>query len=108
MTSEPGMTLYSRQTIEDKLREAFSPESLAVLDESHLHAGHHHGTSEHHAGFDGSAGTHFRVRIVSEAFAGQSRLSRHRAVNALLAEELAAGVHALAIEASAPGEPARR
>lgn len=102
------MTLYSRQTIEDKLQGAFSPTSLAVIDESHLHAGHHHGASDHHAGFDGSAGTHFRVRIVAAAFEGLSRIARHRAVNELLTAELAAGVHALAIEASAPGEPARR
>ncbi|WP_156386787.1 BolA family protein [Aureimonas sp. Leaf454] len=100
--------MYSRQTIEDKLRNAFSPESLAVIDESHLHAGHHHGASEHHAGFDGSAGTHFRVQIVAPAFEGMSRIARHRAVNAILADEWTAGVHALAIEARAPGEPGRR
>ncbi len=95
-------------SIETKLREAFSPESLAVVNESHLHAGHHHGGSDHHDGFDGTGETHFRVRIVSQAFSGQSRLQRHRAVNETLAAELSGGVHALAIEASAPGEPTRR
>lgn len=94
-------------TIRAKLENAFAPASLAVLNESHLHAGHHHDTS-HHAPFDGSGETHFRVRIVSSAFEGKGRLDRHRAVNAVLSEELKAGVHALAIEASAPGEPARR
>jgi len=102
------MTLYSRETIETKLTAAFAPEQITVIDESHLHAGHHHGASEHHAGFDGSSGTHFRVMIISSAFAGLSRIDRHRAVNKALAEELAAGVHALAIEAKAPGEPTRR
>jgi BolA protein len=97
-----------KASIETKLREAFSPESLAVVNESHLHAGHHHGASDHHGGFDGTGETHFRVRIVSQAFAGESRVARHRAVNAALAAELAGGVHALAIEASAPGEPTRR
>ena len=102
------MTLYSRDTIEAKLADAFAPDSLKVIDESHLHAGHHHGASEHHAGFDGSAGTHFRVMIVSSLFAGLSRIDRHRAVNKALADELVSGVHALAIEAKAPGEPTRR
>ena len=48
-----------------------------------------------------------RVRIVSPAFAGKSRLDRHRAVNALLKPELDAGLHALAVEAAAPGEATR-
>ena len=48
--------------------------------------------------------THFRVHIVSEAFRGKSRVERHRMVNQTLSGELAGGVHALAIHASAPGE----
>ncbi|MBC8128938.1 MAG: BolA family transcriptional regulator [Rhizobiaceae bacterium] len=100
--------MYSRDTIETKLKAAFSPQALSVVDESHLHAGHHHGASTHHEGFDGSAGTHFRVSLVAEAFVGLSRVDRHRAVNAALRDELDAGVHALAIEAKAPGEPLRR
>ena len=102
------MTLYSRETIEAKLTAVFAPDSIKVVDESHLHAGHHHGASDHHAGFDGSSGTHFRVIIVSSSFSGLSRIDRHRAVNKALAEELVSGVHALAIEAKAPGEPTRR
>ncbi|MBN9253719.1 MULTISPECIES: BolA family transcriptional regulator [unclassified Mesorhizobium] len=94
-------------TLEDKLRKAFSPERLAVINESHLHAGHHHVESGHHATFDGTGETHFRVRLVSPAFTGMSRVDRHRAVNSLLADELKAGLHALAIEPSAPGEPTR-
>ncbi|MCO5070071.1 MAG: BolA family transcriptional regulator [Rhizobiaceae bacterium] len=94
-------------TIEGKLTRKFAPERLIVLNESHLHAGHHHTDSGHHATFDGSGETHFRVRIVADAFAGMSRVERHRAVNELLAPELKAGVHALAIEPSAPGEATR-
>ncbi|WP_442581816.1 BolA family protein [Mesorhizobium sp. ASY16-5R] len=93
--------------IETKLTQAFAPERLSVVNESHQHAGHHHVESGHHATFDGTGETHFRVRIVSAAFAGMSRIDRHRAVNALLAPELKAGVHALAIEPAAPGEKTR-
>ncbi|AGB44042.1 BolA family transcriptional regulator [Mesorhizobium sp. CO1-1-7] len=94
-------------TMEDKLNKAFSPERLVILNESHLHAGHHHVESGHHAEFDGTGETHFRVRIVSANFVGMSRVERHRAVNELLADELKAGVHALAIEPAAPGEQTR-
>ncbi len=96
-----------QEAMEKKLKAAFSPERLAIINESHLHAGHHHEESGHHAVYDGTGETHFRVRIVSSAFAGKSRLERHRAVNALLADELKAGVHALAIEPAAPGEETR-
>ena len=67
-----------------------------VEDESHQHAGH--------AGHRPGGQTHFRVYIVSEAFRGKSRIDRHRMINQTLARELAEGVHALAIHASAPGE----
>lgn len=93
--------------IEAKLTKAFAPERLAVVNESSQHAGHHHVESGHHATFDGTGETHFRVRIVSSAFAGKSRVERHRAVNELLADELKRGVHALAIEPAAPGEKTR-
>ncbi|MBP0614031.1 BolA family protein [Jiella mangrovi] len=99
--------MSTKARIEAKLVEAFQPTAFEVIDESHLHAGHHHGGSDHHAEFDGSGETHFRVRIVSEAFAGMPRIKRHRSINALLSNELSAGVHALAIEAAAPGEPTR-
>ena len=97
-----------KSDIEAKIEAAFSPESLTVIDESHLHAGHHHAGSSHHEGFDGTGETHFRVRIVAGAFEGMSRIDRQRAINKLLADELNASVHALAIEARAPGEPGRR
>jgi BolA protein len=88
-----------RDNIENKLKEAFTPESLDVADESHLHEGH--------AGHRPGGGTHFRVHIVSRAFEGKSRVERHRMINALLAEELAGSVHALAIRAFAPNEQGR-
>jgi len=85
-----------RHAITNKLREAFTPESLDVIDESHLHEGH----SGHRPGGE----THFRVYIVSDAFEGKSRIERHRMINTTLAAELAGSVHALAIKAQAPGE----
>ncbi|MDN2567651.1 BolA family transcriptional regulator [Aquibium sp. A9E412] len=96
-----------KATIESKLQAAFAPERLEVRDESHLHAGHHHAEAGRDAVFDGSGETHFRVRIVASAFAPMSRVERHRAVNAALADELSGGVHALAIEPAAPGEAVR-
>ena len=82
------------------LTGSLRPEALAVIDESHQHAGH--------GGSRAGGETHFRVRVTAEAFAGRSRIDRHRMVNALLADELKPdGVHALAIEARAPGEAAR-
>jgi BolA protein len=89
------MTVKAR--IAQKLAAAFSPQQLDVLDESHRHEGH--------AGHRPGGETHFRIHIVSEAFRGKSRLERHRMVNQTLSSELASGVHALAIHASAPGEP---
>lgn len=98
----------SRQSrMETTLVETFSPERLEVVNESHLHAGHHHLEDGHDAVFDGSGETHFRVRIVAPAFAGMSRIQRHQAVNAALAGELKGGLHALAIEPAAPGEKTR-
>ena len=85
-----------RTQIAEKLSAAFKPQSLDVEDESHQHAGH----SGHREGGQ----THYRVHIVSESFRGKSRIERHRMINQTLSGELAGGVHALAIHASAPGE----
>ncbi|RYC32709.1 BolA family transcriptional regulator [Lichenibacterium minor] len=82
------------------LTQGLQPQALDVIDESHQHAGH--------MGSRAGGETHFRVRITADAFANRSRVDRHRAVNALLADELRPdGVHALAIEARAPGEAGR-
>jgi len=88
-----------KSLIEKKLVKAFQPKSLRVIDESHLHAGH--------AGHRPEGETHFRVEIVSAAFAGKSRMERHRLVNDVLAGELAGPVHALAVHPTAPGEGER-
>lgn len=91
-------TLQSR--IETKLNDAFAPERLSVINESHLHAGHQ-------PDMTGTGETHIRIRIVSAKFAGMPRLARHRAINDLLKPELDAGLHALAVEPAAPGEAVR-
>jgi BolA protein len=90
--------MTTQDRITEKLKTAFQPTRLAVEDESHQHAGH--------SGSRPGGETHYRVYIVSNAFEGKSRIERHRMVNAVLAQELAGGVHALAIHASAPGEQA--
>ena len=83
-------------SINRKLRDTFAPTALDVINESHLHAGHQGGA------MDGTGETHFRVRITAAAFETMSRLQRHRAVNDVLADELANGVHALAVEPKTP------
>ena len=88
--------MSTKDTITNKLREAFTPESLDVTDESHLHEGH--------AGHRPGGETHYRVYIVSQAFKGKSRIERHRMINARWRRNWPEAVHALAIKAEAPGE----
>jgi BolA protein len=87
-----------KSRIEEKLRRAFEPANLDVVDESHLHQGH--------VGARPGGETHFRVRITAAGFFGKNRVERHRMINAVLAEELADRVHALSLHVSAPGEAA--
>ncbi|MGE4220063.1 MAG: BolA family protein [Alphaproteobacteria bacterium] len=75
-----------QRTIETKLREAFAPSHLEVLNESHRHA------------VPPGSESHFKVVVVSEAFAGQPRVRRQQQVNALLADELRNRIHALSME----------
>lgn len=82
------------ERIERKLRMAFQPETLSVVDESEQHRGH--------GGWREGGETHFRVEITAKAFAGKSRVERQREVYQVLAEELAGQVHALALSANAP------
>jgi BolA family transcriptional regulator, general stress-responsive regulator len=82
-----------KESITGKLRAAFRPIALEVIDESGQHAGH--------GGWREGQTTHVRVRIASAAFAGKTRVSIHREINAALAADFAAGLHALAIEATA-------
>ncbi|MHA7886875.1 BolA family protein [Roseicyclus sp.] len=80
------------QRIETRLREAFAPRVLSVVDESERHRGH--------AGYQEGGESHFRVAIESEAFQGLGRIERHRAVHAALGRELVAEIHALALKIS--------
>ena len=89
-----------KERIKARLTAALSPAELDVIDDSAKHAGHQF----HPGGVEPRGETHFTVKVVSDAFAGKSRLARHRMVNELLAQELADGLHALAIVAKAPGE----
>jgi BolA protein len=82
--------------LREKLMIGLSPTRLDVINESEMHAGHRSSP--------GTGESHFRILVVSEAFAGKSRVERHRLVNDLLKEELAGGVHALALSTIAPGE----
>jgi BolA protein len=84
--------------IETLLNAALSPTHLAVINDSASHRGH--------MGDDGSGESHFTVVIESAAFAGKSRLERQRMVNRALGDIPGERVHAMAIKARAPGEPA--
>jgi BolA family transcriptional regulator, general stress-responsive regulator len=85
-----------RQQIIGKLTRAFAPSALDVIDDSERHRGH--------SGYREGGETHFSVRLVAQAFAGKSRIERHRMVNEVLAEELSGRVHALALSLHAPDE----
>lgn len=83
------------ERIRECLGARFAPQLLEVDDDSHRHAGH--------AGARDGRG-HFSVRLVSDAFSGMAPLARHRAVYAALGELMQTDIHALAIDARAPGE----
>jgi BolA protein len=82
--------------IRRKLVEAFRPSEIHVEDESARHAGH--------AGARPGGETHFRVRIVAPAFVDVSRVARQRKIYEVLSDEMRAQIHALSIDARAPGE----
>jgi len=83
------------ERIQAALQAAFAPLQLEVKDDSHRHAGH--------AGASDGRG-HFKVMVVSEAFAGKAPLARHRAVYAALGEMMETDIHALSIKALTPQE----
>lgn len=89
-----GANMTSR--LRTKLEAALSPLALDIEDESAKHAGH--------AGAREGGETHYRIRIVSESFAGLSRVQRQRKVYAAVAEELADRVHALSLVTLTPDE----
>lgn len=84
----------SAADLDAALRQALDPERLAVQDDSHLHAGH----------VGAREGRHFSVHVVSVRFDGLTRVARHRLVYDALGDLVARGIHALAIDARAPGE----
>ena len=82
--------------LREKLMLALRPIRLDVINESHMHAGHRSSP--------GTGESHFRVLIVSDAFAGKSRVDRHRMVNEALKGDVGVAIHALALATYAPGE----
>ena len=78
--------------IEQKLRAAFSPMHIEVINESHMH------------NVPEGSESHFKVVLVSEQFGGKPLLQRHRAVNGVLSAELSGGIHALALHTMTPAE----
>lgn len=84
------------EAMQAKLAARFAPLRLDIVDDSHRHAGH--------AGAHPEGESHFTVTIVSDAFAGLSRVARQRLVYQALAEELATRVHALSLRALTPNE----
>jgi len=81
------------ERLRERLETRFAPSVLVIEDESHLHAGHAGAAAGH---------SHFRIRIVAEAFRGVSAVARHRLVYAAVGELMDTDIHALAIEASPP------
>ena len=81
-----------RETIEQKLIDAFAPLHIEVIDESHMHD------------VPAGAESHFKVTLVSEAFKDKPLIARHRAINQELKAELAGGTHALALHTMTPEE----
>jgi BolA protein len=84
------------ERLRDRLVARFEPVQISIVDESHLHAGH--------AGAAGGQ-SHYRVRIVAEAFRGITPVARHRLVYAAVDDMLRDEIHALAIEALPPPAP---
>ena len=83
--------------VEQAMRErlaALRPVALDLHDESAQHAGH--------AGARPSGGSHWQLRIVSEAFRGKNAVARHRMVYEALGDLMKRDIHALRIEAFAP------
>ena len=93
MTQASSPTRIER--LESRLRAALQPVDLQVIDDSHLHAGH--------AGAAGGHG-HFTVHLVSERFSGLPVVRRHRLVYEAVGDMMTTDIHALSIQALAPGE----
>jgi len=79
------------QQLDDLIRKHLSPSLLEINNESEKHRGHKHGSK------DTNAESHFRIKIVSKAFTGLSRIERHRLVHTILDDLLINHIHALAL-----------
>ncbi|MDT0683704.1 BolA family protein [Roseicyclus sp. F158] len=79
-------------SISSRLEETFAPHRLEVEDQSEMHRGH--------AGYQEGGESHWHVVIESKAFAGQSRIARHRAVHAALGPDIMGKIHALSLDIS--------
>jgi BolA family transcriptional regulator, general stress-responsive regulator len=88
----PDSTAPVQAQIESKLKQGFAPEFMEVLNESHMHS------------VPPNSETHFKVTLAAEAFDGLRKVARHQRVYALLNEELAGPVHALALHLYSPEE----
>ena len=84
------MTVH--ETIERKITASLAPAHLEVINESHMHS------------VPPDSESHFKLVIVSQRFAGETRVRRHQAVNRILADELAADIHALSLQTLTPDE----
>ena len=83
-------------TIVEKLTRALAPDVLQVVNEAHSH------------NVPANSETHFKVVVVSEAFAGKRAVARHQRIYSLLQEELDGEVHALSLHTFTPQEWAQR
>ncbi len=84
------------EILKQKLESALAPVSLDIANESHMHS------------VPPNSETHFRVVVVSDAFAGKRQVARHQSVYAAVADELAGPVHALALHTYTPQEWSER
>ena len=85
-----------RERLIERLTGSLAPTTIDVVDESHRHAGH--------AGARPGGETHYQVEIVSQRFAGMSRIARHRLVHEIVHDEFENGLHALSLKLLTPEE----
>ncbi len=83
-------------TLRMRLETNFSPDTLEIVDESHLHAGH--------AGARPEGETHFRVTMAASVFSGLNRVERQRMVYGVLTDLLEGPIHALSLKVQSPDE----
>jgi len=88
-----------KERLESKIRAAFAPEFVDVIDESAKHQGH--------GGWRPEGETHFHLKAIARSFEGMSRVARQREVYKLYRDEFAAGLHALSLDLKTPEEAGR-